>query len=125
MTALEHLADDGGRDRKVAVRRFVLGDDDDVLAAREDDRFGQVADTKLGPLQIGDERDRPAELRGDLAHEPCTLGVLGMRPVREIESNGVDARGDEVGEPVRGRGRRSERRHDLRPPLVDHVSQST
>jgi len=96
-----------------------------VLAARENDWLLQVPDPKLRALQVGDQRDRTADLRGDLAHEPGALRVLGVRAVRQVETHRVDAGADEIRQPVCIGGRRSERRHDLRSTLIDHASQST
>jgi hypothetical protein len=125
VAGLQHLADDRGRDGQLAVRRELFRADDDVLPAHEEPRLRQVADAELRALEVGDERDRAADLRRDLAHEPRALRMLLVRAVREVQPHRVDARADEVVEPVGRRRGRSERRDDLRSALLDHAAQST
>jgi glutamine phosphoribosylpyrophosphate amidotransferase len=89
----EYVSDHRGRDGQLAVRRGFLRADGDLVPLAEDDRLVQLADPELRPLQVGDERDGTADLGGDLAREPRALGVLGVRAVREVEANSIDAGG--------------------------------
>ena len=81
----------------------------------------QVADAELRALQVGDDRDRTADLRRDLADEPRALGVLLVRSVREVQPDGVDPRADERAEAVSRVRCRTERRDDLRPALRERI----
>ena len=116
---LEHVADHrrarpAARRRGTRPRRTTTI----VLALREHDRLGEVADAELRPLQVGDQRDRPAELAPRLADAARALGVLLVRAVREVEPRGVHARGDERAQLLGRVGRRPERGDDLRAALV-------
>ena len=89
-------------------------DDDDLLAADERDRCVEVADPQLRSLQVGDQGDRPPELRLGGADEPRPLAVFVMRAVRKVEPRPVDAGGGQRGEHVAvGRGG-ADRGDDLR-----------
>ena len=114
VAGLQHVPDYRRRDRQLAVARRLLRTDLDLVARVEDDRLGQLADAQLRPLQVGDERDRAADIGRDLAHEPGTLGVPFVRAVREVEADRVDARLNQCAQALARFGRRSERCHDLR-----------
>src|SRR5262249_18156589 len=94
--------------------------DGDVLAVPEHDRLREIADAELRPLQVGNERDRPAGLLLRLAHALHALGVVGLRTVRQVEAHGVHAGGHELAQVLRRSRRRPEGRDDLRAALVDH-----
>ena len=120
VSGLQHVADHGRRDRQLAVGAELLRAYRHVLALLQDDGVRELADPQLGPLQIGDERDRPPCLFRGRPHAARALGVLGVRPVREVEARGVDARRDEGLELLRRVRRRAERRDDLRAAFSDH-----
>ena len=123
VTGLEHVSDHRRGDRQLAVPASLLRADHDVIAGVEDYRLGQLADSELRALQVGDEGNRPADLGCDLAHEPGALGVVLVRPVREVETDGVDARLDQRTQALPRVGSRPERRHDLRPAVRRHLFQ--
>ena len=116
----EHLADDGRRHRQLAVRRALLADDDDALVLDQAPRLVEIADAELGPLQIGDQRERPADLVLDLAHDLRPRRVILVRAVREVEADRVDARVDERADRVMRRRDRPDRRDDLRSASFNH-----
>ncbi len=86
---------------------------------------GELADAQLRALQVGDERDRAADLGGDLTDEPRALGVILVLSVRQVQANGVDAGGDQLVQALPRVRCRTKRRHDLRPTLFHHGTQST
>ena len=59
---LEHRAEHGRRDRQVAVLCRVLARDRHLVAAHQIARLRELSDPELRPLQVGDQRDRPADL---------------------------------------------------------------
>ena len=122
---LEHVPDHGRGNRQLAVGRSLLRCDRDPVAAVEDDRLLELADAQLRPLQVGDERDRAADLGRDLPHEPGPLGVAVVRAVREVEANGVDAGLDQRTQALARIGRRPERRHDLRSAFAGQAGVQT
>ena len=73
---LEHLGEDGGHHRQVAGSARALAGDVHRVALDEDPRSVEVADADLRPLEVGDQRERPAGPLLRLAHEPRTLAVL-------------------------------------------------
>ena len=99
VAGLEHVPDHRRRDRELAVSRRLLGADADLVAGVEHHGLRELADAQLGPLQVADERDRAADLGRDLPDEPGPLGVIGMRAMREVEADGVDAGLDERAQP--------------------------
>ena len=66
VAGLEHVADHRRRDRQLAVGRELLGADRDLLTRLQHHRLRETADTELRPLQVGDHRDRAADLVRDL-----------------------------------------------------------
>jgi hypothetical protein len=111
---LQHLADDGGTDGKLAVPARVRADDGDLLAALDRHRLGQIADAELRALEVGDQRERTTEPLLRVADEPCSFGVLLARAVREVQARAVHAG---LGERLQHLGRRgggADRRDDLR-----------
>ena len=114
-----------GRDGQFAVYGGVLGADDDLLALRQDHGRGELADAELRALQVGDERDRAADLGGDLTDEPRALGVILVLSVRQVQPHSVDAGGDQLAQALPRVRCRTKRRHDLRPTLFLHGAQST
>ena len=88
----QHLADHRGRDRQLAVDRDLLADDEDLFVLQQHARRGQVADPELRSLQIGDQRERLADLFLHLAHDACAGGVIVLRAVREVQADRVDSR---------------------------------
>ena len=125
VAGLEHVPDHRRRDRQLAVGGVLLCADLDAVARAEHDRLLELADAQLRPLQVGDQRDRAADLGCDLAHEPGPRGMLVVRSVREVEPDGVDARLDQRAQALARVRRRAERRHDLGPPFDRHPSQGT
>ena len=102
---LENLADHRGKYRKLPRPGAVAGDGD-LLALLEPHRAADVADPELGALQVGDERDRAPHLLLRLPHHPCVLGVLLVRPVREVQARTVHSGARERGDALlRRRGR--------------------
>ena len=90
-----------------------FGADDDLVAPREHDRRGQVADAELRPLEVGDEREWATPVALDAPSAGGHFRMLGLCAVREVQPGGIHARGNELlDEPGRGR---AERRDDLRP----------
>ena len=59
VVGLEHRPQDVGRNRNVVRTAPVLAGDDHGVADLEIDGCGEVADPDLGPLQVGDQRERP------------------------------------------------------------------
>src|SRR5436309_478292 len=62
VAGLQHVSDHGGRHRQLAVRTELLGTDGHLLAVPKHERLRQLADPKLRPLQVGDQRDRVADV---------------------------------------------------------------
>src|SRR5581483_10749319 len=84
----------------------------------------QVSDPELRALQVGDQRERLLMLALDGANRLRRLGVLLVRPVREVHAERVDARRHELGQDLRCRRRGADGRNDLRSPRVGrHVRQ--
>ncbi len=80
---------------------------DERLAGRE--RTGP----DLRPAQVLQDADVAAGALGGFAHLMKERRVIGLRAMREVEPDDVDAGGDERVEHVRIAGRRSERGDDL------------
>jgi hypothetical protein len=120
---LEDVSDHGGRDGQLAVGRRLLGADRDLVARVEDDGLLQLADPELRALQVADQRNRPTELRRDLANEPRALGVIGVGAVREVEADRVDARLDEGAEALARVRSGPERGDDLGATVNRHRGQ--
>ena len=116
VTGLEHVADHGRQDGQIAVRRRSLADDGDLVAPVQDHRLGQVADAQLGPLEVRDQRERPADLLGDRAHGARPLRVLFVRAVGQVEARRVHPGGRELAQPFARRRRGTERGDDLGAP---------
>jgi hypothetical protein len=111
---LQHLADHGRADGKLAVGRAVRGADRDGFATSQRDRLLEVADAELRALKIGDQGDRPAELALGLADHAGPLAVLVVRAVREVQPRAVDAGADELEQLLGRRARRPDGGDDLR-----------
>ncbi len=58
---------------------------------------GEAVDADLRALQIAQDADVAARLRGGLAHEIHATRMVGEQPVREIDPYDVDARAHHVG----------------------------
>ena len=115
VAGLEHLADHRRQDGQLSVHASVLASrDDDLVAVGEQHRRLELADAELGPLQVGDQRDRPAHLLLRLPDHARVLGVLLVRPVREVEACAVHPSLRERDHTLLGRARRAERDDDLR-----------
>jgi hypothetical protein len=116
---LEHLADDGGRDRQVTVRADVLSAHDDRLALPQHDRLGELTDPKLRPCRSADQRD-PVVLDLRISYAARALGVILVRAVRQIEPCGIHSRGNERAQLLGESEARTEGCDDLRPAPPDH-----
>ena len=118
-------AEHGRRDREVAVAACVLAGDRHVLAAGEHGRRRELSDAQLRPLQVGDQRHRPARLLLRGADDRRGLGVVFVRAVREVEPRAVDQLHQRQQHLLCRRGG-PDRRHDLRPARLDcHRRQAT
>ena len=66
-----------------------------------DDVFAQRADAELGAGEVLQDRDRPADLRGRVAHAVDGLGVLIKRSVRVVQPCDVHPRLDHAHQRLR------------------------
>ena len=112
-TGLEHGAEDGRRDRQVVAAGGILAGDRQLFAALEHDRLRELADAELRALEVGDQRDRPADLLLQAADQLRTRPVILVRAVREVETGAVDG-AHELLERHGIRRRRPDRGDDLR-----------
>ena len=78
---LENVPDHGRGNRQLAVGRGFLCTDADLVAFVEDDRFRELADPELRPLQVADQRHWTPDVGCDLSHEPGPCGMLLVRAV--------------------------------------------
>src|SRR5262249_56215408 len=88
---LEHFPDHRGANGQIAVARALASRHDDVFPAREGDRAVELAEAELRALQVGDQRDRPPDLRLHRAHGAGALTVLVVGAVREVQAGAVPA----------------------------------
>ena len=98
---LQHVADHGGRDRQLPALAIVLRAHGDGLALAEDEGLLELADPELRPLEVGDQGDRAPCRRLGFADATRALGMLLVRPVREVEPRRVHPRGDELAQLLR------------------------
>ena len=68
-----------------------------------DYRLGEVPNSQLRALKIGDHRERTTDLQLHVPDEPDALRMLLVRPMREVEARGVHPR---LGEREHGLPRR-------------------
>ena len=116
VTGLQDFADHRGEHRQLAVAGAFLADDHDILARRQCYRPGKLADPQLGTLQVGDQRERPAEPGLGLAHEARAFSVLVVAPVREVEPRRVHAGLDQPADALSRAADGADRGDDLRSP---------
>ena len=76
---LEDLGEHRREDGQVARRAVLAAAEDDRVALDEDPRALEVADPELRPLEVGDQRQRPAGTLLRVAQEPGPLAVLVVR----------------------------------------------
>ena len=89
-------------------------------------RRRDLADAQLRPLEVGDQRDRPAELGLHRAHDAAPRRVVLVRAVREVEARGVHPGLRECANLLGRRRDGADRRHDLRSAtLSGHAAQPT
>jgi hypothetical protein len=93
-----HLARQRREGRRDLLRVADLLDrgDDEGLPGLEVVHAFDLADAQLRPLDVADDGDVAAELRGHVADDGDDAGVLFVLAVREVEAEGVDARGEEA-----------------------------
>ena len=84
-----------------------------------DERLEEIADPELRALEVGDQRERAANLLLRVAQEPNGLRVLLVRAVGEVEAGAVHARVDQRLDRLLVRRRRPDRRDDLRAARFD------
>ena len=81
---LQHLADHGRADRELAVSGSLLGGDDDLVARLQRDGRRQLADPELRALEVGDHRERAADLPGLRAREPARAACSSWVPCEKF-----------------------------------------
>jgi hypothetical protein len=91
----------------VAVQNEFLSGDERHLALFE------LADAQLRSLQVGKDRDRPAELAFGRAHQLVTFLMIGVRAVAEVEAEYIGAGIEQCLDHVETGTGRAERGHDL------------
>src|SRR5690348_2239296 len=101
-------------DGQLVVARVVLGREHDVAAVGQGDRRWEIPNADPRPLEIAEDRDRAAEVVGDLPNERDRRRVLLVRTVREVDAGDVEPRFHETAQRIGRRGRRPERADDLR-----------
>ena len=111
---LEDLADHRRADGKLAVVEAFSARNDDLVAAGEGDGAIELADAELRALEVGDQRDRVADLGLGGAHQARALAVLVVGAVGEVQARAVHARIDQLSQEVGRAGGRADRGHDLR-----------
>ena len=90
MPGLEHLRDRRRRDDQVALAvAFSRPAMNTVAPPAEQARLAQPGDAQLRALQVGDQRERAAELSLHRAGERGAARVLVVGAVREVEADGV------------------------------------
>src|SRR5437879_4473860 len=104
-----------------AERERLAGLEVDPRAARRP----EGAESDLGPLQILEDRDRPAPADLALADQPDDLGVLGVGAVREVHASDVHAGGDESVELGAALAGGAEGADDLGPPHAGYPRSSS
>jgi hypothetical protein len=72
-----------------------VGRDDELRARLELNHAVDFTDPQLRPLNVADDRNVAAELRGDVANDRDDLRVLLVFAVGEVEAEGVDSAGEE------------------------------
>ena len=85
-----------------------------------DPALPKAADPELRTLQVGDDADRAPERRLDVADRPVAFGVLLVRAVGEVQTEGVRARLVQRAHPLRSRAGRAEGRQDLGGTITVH-----
>src|SRR5690606_26047450 len=79
---------------------------------------GEASDAQLRPLQVGEDADRPAGPPLGPADALDHLRVLFLVAVAEVEPEDVRAGAEQLFEPLRAGGRRTDRGDDLDPPAA-------
>ena len=116
MPCLKHLADRSGGDRKLAVAPVGADDHSHLVSLAEVERFHEIADPELRPLQVADQRERPTGLLFGIPDELGPGRVVVVGSVREVEAGRVHSRLDEPVDQLGGRRGRTDRGNDLRSP---------
>ena len=79
----------GAAEVAVALGVFFHGDGEGVAAFKEYGAFGEVAESDLRALKVGEDADAAAGLVGGLADALVALLVFGVGAVAEVESGDV------------------------------------
>ncbi len=127
MADLHFLRQRGERRRDFAdVAEARLGGDGEGLPALQEDHAIDVADAKLRPLDVADDRHVAAQLRGHVADGGHDAFVIFMFSVGEIESKGIDSGGQQAMDHLFAAARGAEGCQDLRAAhnFVESINES-